>query len=54
MKPHDAAAPVLYHTDPQPLTPGEVYRFDIEVLPVPMSSDKATASGSRSPTAIRP
>ena len=26
--------PFYTHTNPQPLTPGEVYRFDIEVLPV--------------------
>ncbi len=26
--------PFYTHTDPQPLTPGEVYAFDIEVLPV--------------------
>jgi hypothetical protein len=26
--------PFYTHTNPQPLTPGEIYRFDIEVLPV--------------------
>jgi uncharacterized protein len=29
-----ALRPFYTHTNPQPLTPGEVYRFDIEVLPV--------------------
>jgi predicted acyl esterase len=28
------AAPFYTHTNPQPLTPGEIYRFDIEVLPI--------------------
>jgi putative CocE/NonD family hydrolase len=26
--------PFYTHTNPQPLTPGEIYRFDIEVLPI--------------------
>ena len=26
--------PFYTHTHPQPLTPGEVYEFDIEVLPI--------------------
>ena len=26
--------PFYTHTSPQPLTPGEIYRFDIEVLPI--------------------
>ena len=26
--------PFYTHTNPQPLTPGEIYAFDIEVLPV--------------------
>jgi len=26
--------PFYTHTNPQPLTPGEVYAFDIEVLPM--------------------
>ena len=26
--------PFYTHTNPQPLTPGEIYEFDIEVLPV--------------------
>jgi hypothetical protein len=29
-----AARPFYTHTNPQPLTPGEIYRFDIEVLPI--------------------
>jgi uncharacterized protein len=29
-----ALRPFYTHTNPQPLTPGEVYRFDIEVLPI--------------------
>ena len=45
--------PFYTHTNPQPLTPGEIYRFDIEVLPSHMCSRRATASGWRSPMAIR-
>ena len=26
--------PFYTHTNPQPLTPGEIYEFDIEVLPI--------------------
>jgi hypothetical protein len=29
-----ALRPFYTHSNPQPLTPGEVYRFDIEVLPI--------------------
>jgi hypothetical protein len=29
-----ATRPFYTHTNPQPLTPGEIYRFDIEVLPI--------------------
>jgi len=28
------ARPFYTHTNPQPLTPGEIYEFDIEVLPI--------------------
>ncbi len=30
----DAERPFYTHTNPQPLTPGEIYEFDIEVLPI--------------------
>ena len=30
----DRARPFYTHTNPQPLTPGEIYEFDIEVLPI--------------------
>ena len=45
--------PFYTHANPQPLTPGEIYEFDVEVLPVSYVFRRATASGSRSPTAIR-
>jgi hypothetical protein len=40
------------NANPQPLTPGEVYEFEIEVLPVSTRSERATASGWRLPMAI--
>ena len=30
----EAERPFYTHTNPQPLTPGEIYEFDIEVLPI--------------------
>ena len=48
-----ALRPFYTHTNPQPLTPGDIYHFDIEVLPTPTCSERVTASGWRSPTVIR-
>ena len=45
--------PYHTHAEPEPLKPGEVYRFEISLEPKAYPSRRATASASRSSTAIR-
>ena len=46
--------PFYTHTNPQPLKPGEIYEFDIEVLPISYVFKRNTASGLNSPMATLP
>ena len=47
-----ALRPFYTHTNPRPLVPGEVYGSILKSCPCLISSGRATASASRSPTAI--